>query len=97
MSHRQNRLYADLMLSIRNNDEPTPCYTHYWTFNPEGNDVAIERADRAAKEICQDCPVINKCLDYALSANEPVGVWGGLTTSERQSLLDAKKYSRLNR
>ena len=30
-----------------------------------------------AKALCGTCPVRNKCLDGALSRQEPCGVWGG--------------------
>lgn len=30
-----------------------------------------------AKALCGGCPVRNKCLDGALSRQEPCGVWGG--------------------
>jgi WhiB family redox-sensing transcriptional regulator len=30
-----------------------------------------------AKALCGACPVRNKCLDGALSRQEPCGVWGG--------------------
>ena len=30
-----------------------------------------------AKALCGSCPVRNKCLDGALSREEPCGVWGG--------------------
>jgi WhiB family transcriptional regulator, redox-sensing transcriptional regulator len=30
-----------------------------------------------AKALCAGCPVRNKCLDGALSRQEPCGVWGG--------------------
>ncbi len=96
MSHRQSKLYAELMLSIRNNEEPTPCYERYWLYFPEGDERLIRSATKEAKEVCKTCPVIQKCLDYAISANEPEGVWGGLTVRERESLIAAKKQSRLN-
>lgn len=96
MSHRQSKLYTELMLSIRNNDEPTPCYERYWLYFPEGDAAMIRSAEKEAKEVCKECPVIQKCLDYAISANEPEGVWGGLTVEERRLLIAAKKQSRLN-
>jgi WhiB family redox-sensing transcriptional regulator len=37
-----------------------------------------------AKKMCRSCPVIEKCLQYALDNNEPYGVWGGMGSSERQ-------------
>lgn len=39
---------------------------------------------RQAKAVCARCPVIDQCREYALRAGEPDGVWGGMTTSERQ-------------
>lgn len=36
-----------------------------------------------AKRICAQCPVVTDCLEHALWAKEPLGVWGGLTARER--------------
>jgi WhiB family redox-sensing transcriptional regulator len=35
-----------------------------------------------AKALCGGCPVRNKCLDGALSRQEPCGVWGGQLIEE---------------
>jgi len=48
------------------------------------------RRDRAAKQVCATCPVIESCLRWALSAREPYGVWGGQTVEEREQLLTAQ-------
>lgn len=40
-----------------------------------------------AKRVCAGCPVQPECLGYALETREPYGVWGGMTTSERQYML----------
>ena len=40
---------------------------------------------------CDVCPVINECLEWALSHDEVWGVWGGKTTLERQKILRARK------
>ncbi|PSK52427.1 Transcriptional regulator WhiD [Streptomyces sp. 111WW2] len=45
------------------------------------------KLDEEAKRICALCPVRPACLDYALKAREPYGVWGGLTADERTALL----------
>lgn len=45
-----------------------------------------EREPDVAKLICSSCPVKQECLRYAMKAEEPQGVWGGLTTSERRKL-----------
>ena len=40
----------------------------------------------AAKRICRACPVAAECLTSALDNNEAYGIWGGLTSAERQQL-----------
>jgi len=40
----------------------------------------------SAKDICRRCPVRNECLQYALDRKESHGIWGGLTTKERNKL-----------
>jgi WhiB family transcriptional regulator, redox-sensing transcriptional regulator len=40
----------------------------------------------AAKVVCAGCPVQTECLTYALEADEPHGIWGGLTPRERRRL-----------
>ena len=40
---------------------------------------------RAAKAICETCPVVDECLQWALDNNEQ-GVWGGLTDNQRKNL-----------
>lgn len=37
-----------------------------------------------AKAICRRCEVRAECLDYALSAGEKFGIWGGLSERERR-------------
>jgi WhiB family redox-sensing transcriptional regulator len=43
--------------------------------------------EKAAKKICKGCPVVQQCLDHALSIPEFFGVWGGMTADERNSIL----------
>ncbi|MGH2739425.1 MAG: WhiB family transcriptional regulator [Actinomycetota bacterium] len=40
-----------------------------------------------AKAICGRCEVREDCLEYALRAREPHGIWGGLNEAERKALL----------
>jgi WhiB family redox-sensing transcriptional regulator len=40
-----------------------------------------------AKAVCSSCPVIQRCLRWALEAREPYGVWGGLSVDEREALI----------
>jgi len=54
-----------------------------WWF-PERGGPAESGADGAlAKRICQECPVRQQCLEFALAGRE-FGIWGGLTEQERK-------------
>ncbi len=61
-------------------------------FHPEGERGAARRrrAD-AAKAICATCPVLDKCREHALAAQEPYGVWGGLTEEERRDIISQRR------
>ena len=50
-------------------------------FFPPGDGPAIE-----ARHICAMCPVRDECLAYAITADEPFGIWGGLDPHERENL-----------
>jgi WhiB family redox-sensing transcriptional regulator len=55
----------------------------------ERKDEKFEREARA-KQICNDCPVRQPCLDYAVAIREPHGIWGGLNENERRQLLSSE-------
>jgi WhiB family redox-sensing transcriptional regulator len=38
-----------------------------------------------AKKMCEECPVLKSCRNYAIEAKEPFGIWGGLTPVERRT------------
>ena len=42
---------------------------------------------RFAVRTCQSCPVQAECLQYALDAREPFGIWGGKTHTQRARML----------
>ncbi|MEU2005712.1 WhiB family transcriptional regulator [Rhodococcus sp. NPDC019627] len=44
------------------------------------------RRERAAKDICDQCPVERACRDHALSVGERYGVWGGTSEGDRRKL-----------
>ena len=54
----------------------------------------LEAEIETAKATCRRCPVVDRCLQWALETGEAWGVWGGLTEKERASILRAK--TRLN-
>ncbi len=45
---------------------------------------ARNRRETQARQICQPCPVLAQCRDYALVSGEPYGVWGGMTEGDRR-------------
>jgi WhiB family transcriptional regulator, redox-sensing transcriptional regulator len=58
-------------------------------FHPEGErGRARVRRELRAKEVCRLCPVITQCREHALGVGEPYGVWGGLSESERDLLIN---------
>ncbi|QCB51775.1 WhiB family transcriptional regulator [Rhodococcus sp. PAMC28707] len=60
------------------------------TFFPAANLRGHTRqsVEEAAKAICAGCTVQSQCLGYALTSDEPYGIWGGLTAQERSQLRD---------
>ncbi len=46
-----------------------------------------ERREMRAKAICKVCPVVDPCSQYALAIREPFGIWGGMTESDRKTLV----------
>jgi len=56
-------------------------------FHPEHERGPTRRnRDIAAKAVCLDCPVLQRCREHALQVREPYGVWGGLTEPERNAI-----------
>lgn len=50
--------------------------------------------EATAKAICDTCPVMLNCLDWALASGESDGVWGATTPEERDGLTaTARKAS----
>lgn len=43
-------------------------------------------SSKAARTVCNDCPVRIECLRYALSNREQFGIWGGTSERERRKL-----------
>lgn len=46
---------------------------------------------RTAAERCLDCPAMQACAAYALTAREPYGTWGGLTPANRTTYRKKSK------
>lgn len=45
----------------------------------------------AAKAICRRCIFRSDCLEWALTAPENHGIWGGTTRKERQAILSRQR------
>lgn len=58
----------------------------------EPNDERVAR-ERAAKAVCDGCPVEVDCLDVAIANREAGAVWGGLNDQERARV--ARRLRRL--
>jgi WhiB family redox-sensing transcriptional regulator len=48
----------------------------------------VYRDIRKVKAVCEECPMREPCLDYALHVNV-VGIWGG--TTEKQRIIMRRK------
>lgn len=51
----------------------------------------VEQEADEAKAVCAQCEVREPCLEAALLAAETFGVWGGLTSQERRSLIAKRR------
>ena len=61
-------------------------------FHPDGERGRARAArEERAKELCRRCPVIQECLAHALAVREPYGIWGGMSESERTSVLKRQR------
>ena len=57
-------------------------------FHPDG-ERGPARANREAraKAMCARCPVLQQCRTHALAVQEPYGIWGGMSETERESAV----------
>jgi len=66
----------------------------FFTRDGERPDAARRRQQRAIA-CCARCEVVAECGDYALRYQEPWGVWGGLSESERRRILNLRDRRQL--
>lgn len=55
-------------------------------FFPIGNTGPALLQIEEAKAVCRRCPVMERCLEWALETNQNDGVWGGLSENQRRAL-----------
>lgn len=53
-------------------------------FFPVGKAAPARQQIEEAKAVCHRCAVRESCLDWALTAGQDQGVWGGLSEEERR-------------
>lgn len=46
----------------------------------------LNAATRQAIALCETCPVIQECRNYAITHGETYGVWGGLSENELSAI-----------
>lgn len=53
-------------------------------FGPDGERPTVRRErERRALAVCAGCPVVDACLEHALTLPENHGVWGGTSEHDR--------------
>lgn len=66
----------------------------FYNVEEERNILAYEYIN-ALRSICLACPIWKQCLTYAME-HEIYGVWGGMTSIERYSFRNPRKYPNQN-
>ncbi|MGC2997159.1 WhiB family transcriptional regulator [Streptomyces sp. G35A] len=64
-------------------------------FFPIGNNGPALLQIEEAKAVCYRCPVIERCLQWALESGEDAGVWGGMSEDERRAVKRRAARNRL--
>jgi WhiB family redox-sensing transcriptional regulator len=84
LTHKAKRLdvKTPFFETAKCNNHPDPD----WFFDIESGHGNMQ------KQFCIGCPVIDKCLDYALHV-KVLGVWGGTTPEERKKIREIKNIT----
>lgn len=88
------REYLKLQKAIEQAPIVVPCQNtdpDLWFGLTDGDGLETQANYKIAKQLCAMCPVNKICLEYALVAGEPEGVWGGLTPHERKLMRRASE------
>lgn len=84
------RAYIELIKAIDDNDG-VECSQLPDVFFPYEHEYTSQTDIRLAKALCNRCPIRMKCLEYAITAQEPHGIFGGLLPRERTELIRLNK------
>lgn len=66
---------------IRATTGEEPCYKEPDKYVENWTGRGLSR--KTALELCEGCPVFDLCRDYAMSAEEQHGIWGGTRPVDR--------------
>ena len=84
-THRQAQNLYDRLMELQREEQSTPCEELPEVFYPEDfQDVKMfAMAEKVAKQLCSECPLIKECREWGIVAAIPYGIIGGLTVQER--------------
>lgn len=97
------KLYMRFQDQIRSLKETTgqdpECRNTHDVFFPDDFHDAHTKtlAIKTAKAICNRCPLITHCAEYAIEAEERDGIWGSQTPAERAEFINQVKKIRKRR
>jgi WhiB family transcriptional regulator, redox-sensing transcriptional regulator len=66
-------------------------------FFPVGTTGPALEQIAAAKAVCCECAVRQRCLDFALTTNQDSGIWGGTSEEERRQIRRARRRAERER
>jgi WhiB family redox-sensing transcriptional regulator len=87
-SRRGGYDYMDLLLDFRLTDKDTDWMDLAACKNMDTDKFFFHHAGRqqikGVVEICNQCPVRERCRDWAVTNEITYGIWGGLTPNQRR-------------
>jgi WhiB family redox-sensing transcriptional regulator len=78
--------FSHAQAELEDRGESLACRDNSDFFFPEDYYVQKSKmlSERLAKMLCEECPIKDLCRDYAISAQEDYGIWGGTNPRERR-------------
>jgi len=75
------------LMELQRENGGSPCEQLPAVFYPEEfeDPEMYVLAEKVAKQLCSECPLLKPCRDWGLLAAVPYGIIGGLTVHERQA------------
>lgn len=60
-------------------------------FFPDEDNPTDYRKFVTARKVCASCPVSTECLDYAITLNIEIGMFGGMSRKQRRIYVQQNK------